>query len=188
MASHPDLLDYYNHLGQQLSSIEKSSKTIISKVLNRQNESVLAENLRHICEDLLRFIASIYFDFRNKGRYLPPIEIVKYFSTLAHVCFVSLNFLKSNEKEELLKYFYEWSDITPGSFEETLANTLEMLYEHDKIRSTMVQIDSFMTILSELWIKLSQLDYIGQHKENIIVSERTVQPEATQKTKWSIID
>jgi hypothetical protein len=188
MVSHPDLLDYYNHLGQQLSSIEKSSKAIILKVLNRQNESILAENLRHVCEDQLRYISSIYFDFRNKGRYLPPIEIVKYFSTLAHVCFVSLNFIKSKEKEELLKYFYEWSDITPGTFEETLANTLELLYEHDKIRFTMIQIDSFMTILSELWIKLSQLDYIGQHKENIIVSERTVQSETSQKTRWSIID
>lgn len=92
MASHPDLLDYYNHLGQQLSSIEKSSRAIISKVLNRQNESVLAENIRYVCEDMLRYISSIYFDFRNKGRYLPPIDIVKYFSTLAHVCFVSLNF------------------------------------------------------------------------------------------------
>lgn len=188
MGSHPDLLDYYNHFAQQLSSIEKSSKTIISKVLNRQNETELAQNIRQICEEILRFVSAIYFDFRNKGRYLPPIEIVKYFSSLAHICFVSLNFIKSSEKEDLLKYFYEWSDITPGSFEEMLADTLELLYEHDKIRSTMINVETFMTTLSELWIKLSQLDYIGQHKESIIVSERMLQSESTQKTKWSIID
>jgi len=188
MGSHPDLLIYYNSFAQQLSSIEKSSKSIISKVLNKQNQTELAENIRQICEEVLRFISAIYFDFRNKGRYLPPIEIVKYFSTLAHICFVSLNFIKSSEKEDLLKYFYEWSDITPGSFEEMLANTLDLMYEHDKIRSTMINIEAFITTISELWIKLSQLEYIGQHKENIIVSEQTIQSETTQKTKWSIID
>ncbi len=188
MGSHPDLMHYYNHFAKQLSSIEKSSKTIISKVLNRQNETELAQNIRQICEETLRFISTIYFDFRNKGRFMPPIEIVKYFSSLAHICFVSLNFIKSSEKEDLLKYFYEWSDITPGSFEEMLAETLELIYEHDKIRSTMVKMETFMTTLTELWIKLSQLDYIGQHKESIIVSERILQSESTQKTKWSIID
>ncbi|WP_075603031.1 type VI secretion system baseplate subunit TssK [Saccharicrinis aurantiacus] len=188
MASHPDLMEYYNHLGQKLSSIEKSSKTIISKVINRQSQTELAENIRAVCEDLLRYISVIYFEFRNKGRYLPPIDIIQYFSTLAHVTYGSLSFIQNKEKEELLKYFYEWSDITPGSFEETLANTLEILYEHDKIRSTMFQIDSFMTILSDLLVKLSQLDHIGQHKENIIVSESISQSDSTQKSKWSILD
>ncbi len=188
MASHPDLMDYYNRFAQQLNSIEKSSKAIISKVQNRQNTSTIATNVEKVCQEVMRYIANIYFEFRNKGRALPPIDVVKYFSTLAHICYVSLSYMRSDDKEELLKYFYEWSDITPGSFEEILANSLELIYEHDKIRATMYQVDSFLTIFTELWVKLSQLDYIGQHKENIIVSERSNQIESTQKSSWSIID
>lgn len=188
MSSHPDLMQYYNQFAQQLSSIEKSAKAIIAKVHGRQSTTSLADNIQNMCNEVLRYIALIYFDFRNKGKYMPPVDVASYFSTLAHICYVSLSFMKSDEKEELLKYFYEWNDITPGAFEEILANSLELIYQHDSIRTTMYQIESFLTILTELWSKLSRLDYIGQHKESIIVSERSSQFENTQTSSWSIID
>lgn len=189
MSSHPDLMEYYNKLAQQLKGLEKSSQTIITKVQERTNQSELAENIKLICKDMLRYISAIYFDFRNNGKYMAPIEIIKLVSTLSHRVVVCMNFLKNSDKEQLLKYFYEWSGITPSSFEETLANTLEILYEHDKIRSIMLQAETFMTNMSELWLKMSQLDYIGQNKESIIVSERVDhQQDTTQKTHWSIFD
>lgn len=88
-----------------------------------------------------------------------------------------------------MKYFYEWSDVTPGSFEELLATTLNMIYEHTNIRTMMLQIESFLSVMSELWLKLSSLEYIGQHKDNIVISERIYQNEAP-KTKggWTILD
>ena len=87
------------------------------------------------------------------------------------------------------KYFYEWSDVTPGSFDEQLADTLEMLYEHTDIRASMVRAYSFMYTLTELWQRLSTLEYIGQHKENIVVSERTTGNNTTGQNKtWSIMD
>lgn len=188
MASHPELMSYYNHFGNQLSTLEKTSKAIIGKVLGRANHSELSGNMAIICQEMLRYIASIYFNYRNKGRYYAPIDVVNCFSTLSHVIYISLTFLKNNEKEEMLRYFYEWSDVTPGSFEEMLANAMEILYDHTNIRGIMVQLDTCMTTLTEMWVKLSQLEYIGQHKENIIVSERRQQAEVVQKMGWSIMD
>ena len=96
---------------------------------------------------------------------------------------------KGTQKEETQKYFYEWSDVTPGSFDEQLADTLEMLYEHTDIRASMVRAYSFMYTLTELWQRLSTLEYIGQHKENIVVSERTTGNNTTGQNKtWSIMD
>jgi hypothetical protein len=189
MGSHSDLLDYYERFGTYLNDIERASKVIIGKVRNRTQNSPVAVHIAEVCEDMMRYIASVFYAYRNMGREMTPAEITGYFSTLAHTCYISLNFIDKTEKEELLKYFYEWSDVTPGSFEELLANTLGIIYEHNSIRSVMLQTESFLHVLSELWIKLGSLEYIGQHKENIVVSERSNQVEIS-KTRggWTILD
>lgn len=190
MTSHPDLLRYYEEFGIFLNDIERSSKIIISKIRNRAQNSPLAFHIGNVCEDLMRYISSIYFFYRNTGRDALPIDIVNYFSTLAHTCYVSLTFMSKSDKEELLKYFYEWSDVTPGSFEEILSETLSVIYDHNNIRSSMLQVESFLRLVSELWVKLSTLEYIGQHKENIVVSERIYQQEIKKANSggWTILD
>lgn len=189
MNSSSDLQDYYERFGTYLNDIERASKVIIGKVRNRTQNSPVANHIASVCEDMMRYISSIYFLYRNMGREMTPAEITGYFSTLAHTCYISLNFINKTEKEELLKYFYEWSDITPGSFEELLANTLSIIYDHNSIRSVMLQTESFLRILSELWVRLSSLEYIGQHKDNIVVSERSYQTETLKaKGGWTILD
>jgi len=118
------------------------------------------------------------------------VYIVDFCSTLAHTCFAALNFNSTTDKEEMLKYFYEWSDVTPGTFEELLAGTLGIVYDHENIRVIMLQAESFLTTMSELWIRLSTLEYIGQHKGNIVVAERLGQNQQAkpQVGGWSILD
>jgi hypothetical protein len=189
MRSHSDLAAYYEQFGTYLNDLERASKLIVAKIRNRSKNDPLAYHICSMCEEMMRYIASIYFLYRNTGRDLPPVYIVNYFSTLAHTCYISLNFISKPEKEELLKYFYEWSDVTPGTFEELLSNTLSIIYEHHSIRPVMLQLESFLRVMSELWLKLSTLEYIGQHKDSVIVSERSYQEE-TVKTKggWTILD
>ncbi len=190
MLSHPDLMQYYNTFGQHLSSIEKSAKAIVAKIVSKQQQTELSENIRAICQEMMFYVSRIYFDYRNTGKYLPPIKIVSYFSSFAHTVLTGLSCMKSNDKELVLKYFYEWSDVSPGSFEEMLASMAELIYEHDKIRSMMIMVENFVSVMSELWKKLGELDYIGQRKENIVVSERFQQTESRSKSKskWSILD
>jgi hypothetical protein len=189
MSSHSGLIRYYEDFGIYLNDVERASGNIIFKIGNRTQNSPLAYHICSLCEEVNRYIASIYFVYRNEGRSMPPVHIVNYFSTLAHICYMGLNFIGKMEKEELLKYFYEWSDVSPGSFDDLLANTLSIIYEHNSIRSVMLQIESFLRVFSELWLKLSTLEYIGQHKDNIVVSERTYQTEAVKsKGGWTILD
>ena len=190
MTSHADLLSYYESFGTHLSDIERTSRKIIAKIRNRTQNAPLAIHIGSLCEEIMRYISSIYFTYRNAGKDMAPIYIVDYFSTLAHICFVSLNFISKQEKEEMLRYFYEWSDVNPGTFEELLSKTLGIIYEHENIRVIMLQIESFLQVMSELWIKLSTLEYIGQHKDNIVVSERWYQNEQVKTSKggWNILD
>lgn len=170
MAGHPDLTDYCHGFDASLYSIRKSAKDIISKVSNRPSGSELAANIRVMSESILKYIASIHFNLKNIGVNTPPVSMSGYISTLASHCFVNMVCLPSVQKDELLKYFYEWSDVTPGSFEELLAETMDMEYDHNNIRSVMVRLEVFVNTLCELLERLSRLEYIGQHKESLVVS------------------
>lgn len=189
MSSHPELINYFQRFGSRLNEIEKASKAIISKINSRPGKSPIGGHLKKICEEVMRYIAGIFFSYRNMGREATPAEITGYFSTLAHVCYISLHLLENQEKEQLLGYFYEWGDVTPRTFEEMLAGTLGLLYDHNNLRATMMEVDTFLCHLSELWTRLSALEYIGQRKGNVVVSERMHHQETPkQNTTWTVFD
>lgn len=188
MASHTDLIRYYELFASLMSDIENASKTIIAKIRNRSQNSIMANHIGDMCEDMMRYIASVYFSYRNTGLDASPVTIVNYFSTLAHICYVNMAFINKMDKEELLRYFYEWSDVKPGAFEELLSGTLGIIYDYNNIRAVMIQVETFLRTISELWIRLSTLEYIGQHKENIVIGERSNYQEPVKKTNWTILD
>ncbi|MDR1222167.1 MAG: type VI secretion system membrane-associated complex protein TssK [Tannerella sp.] len=189
MLSHPDLKTYYERFGKYLNDIEVASQKIIQKILENDRSITIAKNTQLLCEHVLGYIVSVYFKYRNMGRNYAPIEIADIFSSFAHMCFVSLNFIPKKQREEMLQYFYEWSDVTPGNFVEILTEMLEVVYDHHNIRLIMEKTEYFLSVFSALWIKLSTLEYIGQHKENIVVSEKIQKQETgARKTGWTIID
>ncbi|MDR2914090.1 MAG: type VI secretion system baseplate subunit TssK [Tannerella sp.] len=190
MSSHPDLKGYYERFGKYFNEIEISSHKIIQKIHEQADKSsAIANNIKLVCEHLLTYIATVYFRFRNTGRNYVPIEMIDTFSALAHTTFISINFINKKQKEEMLQYFYEWSDVTPGNFVEILTDMLEVTYNHYDIRKMMDKTEYFLLEFSKLWIKLSTLEYIGQHKENIVVAEKTQKIDvATRRSEWTIID
>ncbi len=190
MAAHPELENYLNTFNSLFVGIEKSARLIIEKIHERSNKSDLAHNIFVMCSETLRYIAQIYFDLRNKARHASPIETVNYVSSLAHICYVGLVLPNGRHKEELLKYFYEWTDILPGTFEELIANTLDLMYSHDDLRSMMVQSEHFLRNFASLWERMSKLEFIGQHKESIVVSERSQEKEhgGEATRSWSVLD
>ena len=189
MAAHSDLARYYELFGGLMNDIENRSKTIIAKIRNRKDNSPLAKHIGALCEDIMRHIASIYFNYRNTGLDAAPVSIVNYFSTLAHIYYVSLAFINKAEREEMLRYFYEWSDVKPGAFEEMLSNTLSLSYNHNDIKASMRQVETFLQTVSDLWLKLSTLEYIGQHKENIVIGEKDhYAAEPVSKSSWTVLD
>lgn len=188
ISSHPDLKKYYEQFGKYLNNIEVASQRIIQKILDRDNNSDIANSIKLLCEKILIYIAEIHFNYKNKGRYYQPIEIVNTFSSFAHMCYVTINFIPRKKKEELLKYFYEWADIKPGAFLELLTDLLECTYNHQDIRNAMVRTENSLSKFTVLWNKLSVLEYIGQHKENIVVAEKVQKTETDKRSEWTILD
>lgn len=188
MSSHPDLKKYYELFGKYLNNIEVASQRIIQKIQDKENNSDIANGIKLLCEKILIYIAGIHFNYKNKGRFYQPVEIVDTFSSFAHICFVSVNFIPRKKREELLKYFYEWADIKPGAFLELLSDLLECTYNHQDIRNLMTRIEYSLSIFAGLWNKLSTLEYIGQHKENIVVAEKIQKTETDKRSEWTILD
>lgn len=170
MSSHPDLIDYFKRYENMFFSLRKASRNIITKVNDRSATNELAFNIRLLSEEVLRYLMSIHFNLKNTGADITPIVMTESICTLAAHCYTNLLCLPGVQKDELLKYFFEWSDVTPGSFQELLSSTMELEYEHLNIRSVMVRLETFLTTLADLWDRLSRLEYIGQHKESLVVS------------------
>lgn len=145
-------------------------------------------NIGMLCRHVMLFISDIYFSYRNEGQYYPPLRFLNVFSTLAHRLYVCLGFMNKEEKEDLLKYFNEWNGINPGAYEGLLRENSGLLYNHQNIRPLMITAERFLYQFNDLWTTLSRLEYIGKHKENIVVAERSRQPKETNESRWNILD
>jgi hypothetical protein len=189
MMSHPDLKKYCERFGKYLNDIEVSSHKIIQKILDRDNSISIAQNTQLLCEHVLTYVVSIYFRYKHTGRNCSPLEITDMVASFAHVCYVALHFIPSKKRAEMLQYFYEWSDVSPGNFTELLTDMLESTYDHNNIRVIMERMGNFLSVFSGLWLKLSSLEYIGQHKENVVVAVQNRKQETTSTgTSWTIVD
>jgi hypothetical protein len=186
--SNGELIRYYENFSNQLNNLQLLSFRIIDKITSRDSVSTIGKNVKILCEKMLDYIARIYFSYRNVIYMQPPIQLVACFSEMAHIFFSSVKSIAGAEREELLKYFYEWKDVTPGNFEELLARLIEIVYNHHEINSSMLTIDEFMRVIVALWNKLSTLEYIGQRKENIVVAEQQAIQSIQTKRTWTLLD
>lgn len=188
MSAHPELIDYFKRFDKMFFSLRRSSLTIITKVNERTAGNELGLNIRSMSEEILRYLMSVHFNLKNAGTAIAPVLMAEYICTLAAHCYTSLLCMPGIQKDELLKYFFEWSDVTPGSFQELLSSTMEMEYDHLNIRSVMVRLESFLSTLTELCERLSRLEYIGQHKESLVVSVSGGNNETEERRSFMVFD
>ena len=188
LISHPGLMAYYDNLGTQINNLQILSFRIIDKITSKESVSTIGKNVKLLCDKMLDYIARIYFSYRNLVYLQPPIQLVSCFSEMAHLFFSTVKSMPGAEREELLKYFYEWKDVTPGNFEELLARLIEIVYNHHEINASMTAVDEFMRVIVALWNKLSTLEYIGQRKENIVVAEQQAIQTIQTKRTWTLLD
>lgn len=188
VVSHPGLIRYYESFSNLINELQLTAFKIIDKTTGKESITPLGKNIRLLSEKLLDYIAQIFFNYRNLGYQQSPVYIAGYCSNLAHVFFTGIKMIESREREEILKYFYEWRDVTPGNFEELLARNIELIYDHQNINSSMSVIEEFLKVMVALWNKLSMLEYIGQRKENIVVAEQQMVQQVQTKRTWTLLD
>lgn len=186
--SHPALIRYYELFNSLMNELQLSAFKIIDKTTGKESVTPLGKNIRLLSEKMLDYLAQIFFNYRNLGYQESPVHIAGYCSNLAHVFFTGIKLIAAREREDMLKYFYEWKDVTPGNFEELLVRNIELIYDHQNIYESMAVIEEFLKVMTALWDKLSTLEYIGQHKENIVVAEQQIVQQVQTKRTWTLLD
>lgn len=187
---HNELQVFYNRICQVLTELKSNSILINSKNRTKYQNNRLARNTFSLCSKVLDFVGEYQFEFSQTGMEESPIFIASKISILANYLSNELALMEKSEKEEVLQYYYEWIDIKPSIFESTMGEVMQYKYNHLDIASMISKIDFFIAIMSRLWKKLGQLEYVGQRKENIVISEdRQEHIQDVQKSRsWSIID
>lgn len=176
-------------LVQMLLRCKNYSIQIFKKNKKNSKSNKLVENTFVLCEDMNRFYSQNIFYLEGVVGEQSPIFFVEKTSILANNFSISLNIMDEKEREELLQYYYEWTDIKPSDFLNIIGDVLSIQYNHIEIYEILIKLNKFMGIVDRLFKKMSDLEYIGQRKDNIVISEdSTLKRDKSGNSTWSIID
>lgn len=186
---HPKILTFHRKISSVLINLRNASIIINHKNRHKFQNNKLASNTFKLCLKIMDFVSEYIFKYTQLGEEESPIFIAQSISVLGNYFSNELAILEEEEREKLLQYYYEWIDVKPSVLEATIGDIIQMNYSHIDIDETLQKIDYFIAVLERLWKKLSDLEYIGQRKDNIVISEEKLTLKDTQKDKsWSIID
>lgn len=186
--SHPLLLNHYAYATKAMAMLQKYAVKIIQKNSMGQQNVKLASSVKQLCYVLIQTIGSGYFHFKNVVPHVSPLYFVGCFSQLAILLYQVTQVLSPADLEEMLHYFGEWSDVAPNIFLNQLTNVAEIKYQHTDCGTHLNEVQIFLRSLESIFLRLSELDYIGQRKENIIVNEFEVMPTPKSNRSWSVLD
>jgi len=181
--SHPALLETYFNFGNLLDGLGANAVKIVQKIKSRAIEEVLSNNVLEVAKRVVFFLAENMTNYRLIHSERPPVFMISYFIQMAHIIKTSIYCMPINEKEELANYFSDWTTLSPGAFEKILEDTIAIEYDHLQIHNAISTIVVFAETITNLFTKLSGLDYIGKSKKqvaqnaNLLVEEETVKPK-----------
>lgn len=181
---------FRKELIQLLIRMRKNSIQIIKKNRHNNRTNCLADNTFTFCNDVNKFYTESIFYFEQVIAEKSPIFLVNKISVLANQLSISMSLMGEKEREELLQYYYEWTDVKPSNFIATIESVLNIQYNHLDIALSINKLKDFVYLLDKLFNKMSDLEYIGQRKDNIVVNEDLdIKKEKKESSgSWSIFD
>ncbi len=175
--SHPKLAEYHAQLVKVLGQIEVDLIDILHRIKDKRQSTNIAETVSEVSNSMLIFLGVHMTEFRKIGRYKPPVYIFEQMAAFARVINNSINRQSSADKEELLNYIQDWSNLKQGAFEEVLTKAIEYEYNHDDINNSINNLTPFINAISKICNTLSNLDFIGKKKDRqIFVKEQKEKP------------
>ncbi|GEM56472.1 hypothetical protein B0A58_08665 [Flavobacterium branchiophilum NBRC 15030 = ATCC 35035] len=181
------LIDFNKNATMELEQIYDFSIKIHKKNIHNSMNNKLVLNTFSLCEKIIGFYTDAIFFLRNRALEEPPIFMLEKMVILSNSLMATLSLMDEKEKEMLLQYYYEWVDVKPSELLQVISQSNGATYDHNDIYQTLEKIDQFIGIIKKLWKKLSELEYIGVRKENIVISEET-KTAAPKSRTWSILD
>jgi hypothetical protein len=166
LASHPALLQALHQLEFQLAELETDAFKIIHKVKMRPDKrSPLADLVRDLAERMAFALAQQLTTLRLLAPAQPPSYLLDALLRVAKQVKTSLDILTEAEREELLRYFEQWSETLPATLLAALQGAVTMTYNHHRVHEHLAQQQQLWQLLGLIFRQLSQLEYIGKNRE-----------------------
>ncbi len=187
--SHPDLIQFYEHLDKMLTKLELDCTAIIQKIYSKQQNNVLPESVLYLTEAVIQYLNGSLTDYRWFYKEKPPVFLLSYFNALARVIKNTIDLKSGDGKEQMLNYFKSWIvEVNQGEFEQTLTDMINVQYNHLEIAECLEKLDSFYKTVNIVFSKLAKLDYIGEVKRtNVIIKTEEAQDIPQKKNRNFII-
>ena len=166
LASHPALLQALHQLDFQLTELETDAFKIIHKVkLRTDKRSHLADLVRELAERTVFALAQQLTTLRLMAAGQPPVYLLDALLRVAKQIKTSLDSLTEAEREELLKYFEQWSETLPATLLAALQTAVTLTYNHQLVHEHLRHQQYLWQLIGTIFRQLSQLEYIGKNKE-----------------------
>lgn len=175
-----ELLKFSEAAEKFFSKLELDLISIVRKIHEKSQDTMLAKSVYALSENLLGYVTANHLRLRWEIPDLPPVYLFMYVAGAARVIRNTIDSISAAEKEELLNYFTNWTELKQGDFEKLLVYCINFEYRHYDILISVEQFGEFIQIISQLFDKLESLAYIGKKRDTgIFVKE--------QKTKRSFL-
>lgn len=181
------LNQFISRVNNELYLLNDFSIKIHKKNGHSSANNRLVANTFSLCSKIIDYYAEHSFYFKNIASEESPVYVFDKIIVLANHLLSSLTLMDDKEKEMLLQYYYEWVDVKPSELLSVLFEAKSAVYDHNDISQTLGKLNQFLGVLKRLWQKLSELEYIGVRKDNIVISEET-KTVAPRSNTWSILD
>jgi hypothetical protein len=197
MNSHPLLEEWYNRFRLTLENWEQYCLKIVQKTNSKtqtQQPNSLAASIQRLSEKMLERLVADKVVFQ----WIIPSEAPIFFCAMLlkniHYIHAALQCYSEKEREEMLNYFAEWTDVQAGTIENQTTRALQLQYNHYDVQSVLFEINQIYNAFIQIFLKLSQLDFIGKRKgQNIFVIEQQVKetkpatppPPEKPGSRWS---
>jgi len=168
LRSHNDLLAFYSSTEKFFNQLELDLLSILKKINEKKQDTTLALSVKFLTDNLLQFVSGQNLKLRWELPDQPPVYLFETIAGFARIMRNTIDSSSSANKEELLNYFTNWSELKQGDFEKLLVYCINFEYNHIEIINSMEQFGEFLQIMTSLFAKLESLAYIGKKKETSI--------------------
>lgn len=165
------LMSFLDAFKKRVQSLYDHSLAVFRKNVRDSRRDKLMDNTFSLCNAVQEFYAMHFFDLNYLAPELPPIHLVQLANELARRLQAALHTIPKREAEYLLQYYQEWTNITPADFQQALDGVEDIEYQHTDMLPSLRTVSKLTKTLEKVFKIMSELEYVGLMRENIILSE-----------------
>jgi len=188
VGSLPSLAAWYVKFRQMLENWEQHCIRIVQKINSKvqsQQPNALSNNIFKLTEKTLDHLIGQKAVLQWILPKTAPIHLCA--TLIGNIQYVHtiLKCFPEKEREEMINYFAEWTDVQAGLFDSQALRAFQLQYNHYDIAQALTEIEQIIDTYVQVFFKLSQLEFIGKRKgQNVFVVEQEL-PNNNNNSRWS---